>query len=157
MLPRFAVELLELAYSLPSFLKLDRAARDFAPDLLYERYNLFYIAGALVANPAIYWGATFVALFFLFFNTGPLNAAICNVVPASMRASAIAANVFVIHMLGDVLSPIPPRRAAGSRAGAPARADYRVSSWPGTRRCSPASPAGTGCRPSAPPPRPAPA
>lgn len=50
MLPRFAVELLELAYSLPSFLKLDRAARDFAPDLLYERYNLFYLAGALVAR-----------------------------------------------------------------------------------------------------------
>lgn len=50
MLPRFAVELLELAYSLPSFLRLDRAARDFAPDLLYERYNLFYLAGALVAR-----------------------------------------------------------------------------------------------------------
>ncbi|WP_439576689.1 glycosyltransferase family 4 protein [Elioraea sp.] len=50
LLPRFAVELLELAYSLPAFLKLDRAAREFTPDALYERYNLFYLAGALVAR-----------------------------------------------------------------------------------------------------------
>lgn len=63
------------------------------------------IAGTLLHQPALYWTATFVALFFLFFNTGPLNAAICNVVPAGMRASAIAANVLVIHLLGDALSP----------------------------------------------------
>jgi glycosyltransferase involved in cell wall biosynthesis len=50
LLPRFAVELLELAYSLPAFLKLDRAAREFAPDALYERYNLFHLAGAMVAR-----------------------------------------------------------------------------------------------------------
>jgi len=50
LLPRFAVELLELAYSLPAFLKLDRAAREFPPDLLYERYNLFHLAGAMVAR-----------------------------------------------------------------------------------------------------------
>jgi glycosyltransferase involved in cell wall biosynthesis len=49
-LPRFAVELLELAYSLPAILKLDRAAREFGPDALYERYNLFYFAGAFVAR-----------------------------------------------------------------------------------------------------------
>lgn len=61
---------------------------------------------AVIADaPAAYWAATFLALFFLFFNTGPLNAAIVNVVPPDMRASAIAANVLVIHMLGDALSP----------------------------------------------------
>lgn len=63
------------------------------------------LVGIVVADPAVYWGATFVALFFLFFNTGPLNAAICNVVPAGMRASAIAVNVLIIHLLGDALSP----------------------------------------------------
>lgn len=63
------------------------------------------LVGILSADPAVYWGATFVALFFLFFNTGPLNAAICNVVPAGMRASAIAVNVLIIHLLGDALSP----------------------------------------------------
>jgi glycosyltransferase involved in cell wall biosynthesis len=49
-LPRFVVELLELAYSLPAILKLDRAAREFGPDALYERYNLFYLAGTFVAR-----------------------------------------------------------------------------------------------------------
>ncbi|MGQ0504891.1 MAG: spinster family MFS transporter [Myxococcaceae bacterium] len=55
--------------------------------------------------PAIYWPAIFVALFFLFFNTGPLNAALVNVVPANTRATAVAMNVLIIHMLGDALSP----------------------------------------------------
>ncbi|WP_373044983.1 spinster family MFS transporter [Vulgatibacter sp.] len=63
------------------------------------------LVAVLGGSPALYWTATFLALFFLFFNTGPLNAAICNVVPANMRASAIAVNVLVIHMLGDALSP----------------------------------------------------
>jgi len=63
------------------------------------------LVAVLGASPPLYWAATFLALFFLFFNTGPLNAAICNVVPAQMRASAIAINVLVIHMLGDALSP----------------------------------------------------
>ena len=49
-LPRFALELLELAYSVPSYLRLARAAREFQPDVLYERYNLFYLAGAWLAG-----------------------------------------------------------------------------------------------------------
>ncbi|AKU90333.1 spinster family MFS transporter [Vulgatibacter incomptus] len=65
----------------------------------------FSLLGAISPDPAIYWAATFAALFFLFFNTGPLNAVLVNVVPASMRASAVAINVLVIHMLGDAISP----------------------------------------------------
>lgn len=49
-LPGFMVELLEFAYSIPSTLRLARAARAFRPDVIYERYNLFYLAGALVAH-----------------------------------------------------------------------------------------------------------
>ncbi len=45
------------------------------------------------------------AMFFLFLNTGPLNAAICNSVTATVRSSAIALNLFLIHMLGDTFSP----------------------------------------------------
>ncbi len=63
------------------------------------------LASTLSHEPAVYWTAIFVALFFLFFNTGPLNAALVNVVPASMRASAVALNVLLIHMLGDAISP----------------------------------------------------
>ncbi|HYF07490.1 MAG TPA: glycosyltransferase family 4 protein [Acetobacteraceae bacterium] len=50
LLPRFMVELLELAYSLPSYWRLARAAREFRPDAIYERYNLFFLAGAMLAR-----------------------------------------------------------------------------------------------------------
>jgi hypothetical protein len=45
------------------------------------------------------------AEFFLFLNTGPLNAAIVNSVSATVRAFAIALNLFLIHALGDAPSP----------------------------------------------------
>ena len=47
----------------------------------------------------------FVAEFLLLMNTGPLNAAVVNSVGAHIRATAIAINLFVIHLLGDALSP----------------------------------------------------
>ena len=45
------------------------------------------------------------AEFFLFLNTGPLNAAIVNSVSAPVRAMAIGVNLFVIHCFGDTFSP----------------------------------------------------
>lgn len=65
----------------------------------------FAVLGIVLSSPAGYWSAVFVCLFFLFFNTAPLNAALCNVVPANMRSSAVAVNVLLIHMLGDAISP----------------------------------------------------
>lgn len=49
--------------------------------------------------------ALFLAEFFLFLNMGPLNAAIVSVVPAGGRSMAFAANILVIHALGDAVSP----------------------------------------------------
>jgi len=46
-----------------------------------------------------------VAAFFLLLNTAPLNAAVINSVDARIRATALAVNIFIIHILGDVLSP----------------------------------------------------
>jgi MFS family permease len=46
-----------------------------------------------------------IAAFFLLFNTSPLNAALINSVGAHIRATAIAMNIFIIHILGDVPSP----------------------------------------------------
>jgi MFS transporter, Spinster family, sphingosine-1-phosphate transporter len=46
-----------------------------------------------------------VAAFFLLFNTSPLNAAVINSVGGHIRATALAVNIFVIHILGDVPSP----------------------------------------------------
>lgn len=55
---------------------------------------------------AIFWPLLFVAVFFLFMNTGPLNAALLNVVLPRRRARAMALNILVIHLLGDALSPL---------------------------------------------------
>jgi MFS family permease len=49
--------------------------------------------------------ALFVTEFFLFLNTGPLNAAIVNSVSAPVRATAISFNLFCIHAFGDTFSP----------------------------------------------------
>lgn len=43
--------------------------------------------------------------FFLFLNTGPLNAAIVNSVSGPVRATAISLNLFCIHFFGDTFSP----------------------------------------------------
>ncbi len=51
------------------------------------------------------WVLIFCAVFFLFFNTGPSNTALANVTPPSQRATAFALNIFIIHALGDALSP----------------------------------------------------
>ncbi|UCD57935.1 MAG: MFS transporter [Candidatus Hydrogenedentota bacterium] len=56
-------------------------------------------------SPAIYWAAVFWAEFFLFVNTGPSNAIIINVTMPKMRVTAFAINIFIIHALGDVISP----------------------------------------------------
>lgn len=52
------------------------------------------------------WFAIFAACFCLFFNTGPANTAMANVVHPSLRPSAFALNILVIHALGDVISPL---------------------------------------------------
>ncbi|MDB5373219.1 MAG: glycosyltransferase family 1 protein, partial [Belnapia sp.] len=49
-LPAAAAELAELAYSLPAYLKLRRAAAEFRPEVIYERYNLLFLSGALLAK-----------------------------------------------------------------------------------------------------------
>ena len=49
--------------------------------------------------------AIFLAEVFIFLNTGPLNAIIANVSRSGVRATAYAVNIFVIHALGDAISP----------------------------------------------------
>lgn len=46
-----------------------------------------------------------VAMFLLFLPTGPINTLIVESVPTALRASAMAASIFVIHLLGDFWSP----------------------------------------------------
>jgi glycosyltransferase involved in cell wall biosynthesis len=48
-LPAWVGELAELAYMVPATLRLHRAAAEFRPDVIYERANLFHLAGTVVA------------------------------------------------------------------------------------------------------------
>jgi predicted MFS family arabinose efflux permease len=57
------------------------------------------------AGPLMFPGIL-VAAFLLLVNTGPLNAAVVNSVDARIRATAVAVNLFVIHLLGDASSPV---------------------------------------------------
>ena len=52
------------------------------------------------------WVLIFLTCFCLFFNTGPTNTIIANVTHPSMRAAGFALCIFVIHALGDVISPV---------------------------------------------------
>jgi MFS transporter, Spinster family, sphingosine-1-phosphate transporter len=85
-------------------------------DKLRPRFagSYFWVSGMgmLIACPifivALYmpfpaaWVPMFVAIFFLFLNTGPSNTALANVSLPAVRATAFAANIFVIHAFGDV-------------------------------------------------------
>lgn len=72
--------------------------------------------GLMTAAPLMYFAANaegqaaifaliFGAQFMIFLNSGPINAAIVNCVPAAFRAFAMGLNVLFIHLLGDAISP----------------------------------------------------
>ena len=48
LLPKAIYELLELAYSFVAYTRLVRAASEFKPDVIYERYNLYLLAGLML-------------------------------------------------------------------------------------------------------------
>lgn len=93
----------------------------FAGDLLMRRTRRAYLllsgAGVLAAIPfalvAIFSGDRNVfspalagSVFCLFLNTGLLNAVLVSVSPARLRSTAVAANIVIIHVLGDAPSPL---------------------------------------------------
>jgi len=62
------------------------------------------LALTVSSSPAyVIW--LFVAEMLLFLSTGPVNVAIVNVVPIGARSMAMAVSIFVIHLLGDAISP----------------------------------------------------
>ncbi|MBU6452444.1 MAG: MFS transporter [Cyanobacteria bacterium REEB67] len=62
--------------------------------------------GMLYAPFPFAWVFVFLTCFCLFFNTGPANTALANVIAPQQRASAFALNLLIIHAFGDVLSPL---------------------------------------------------
>jgi MFS transporter, Spinster family, sphingosine-1-phosphate transporter len=76
-------------------------------------YLLPALSAALTVPPAIvcFFGpkpavvpALALAVFLIFLGTGPVNAATLNAVPAHLRASAMAGQLFAIHIIGDMPS-----------------------------------------------------
>ena len=57
------------------------------------------------------------AMFLLFLSTGPVNTLILETVPVNLRASAMAASIFMIHLFGDVWSPELVGRLADAWGG----------------------------------------
>jgi MFS family permease len=60
-----------------------------------------FVVALYIPFPAA-WIAMFVAIFFLFLNTGPSNTALANVSLPAVRATAFAASIFIVHAFGDV-------------------------------------------------------
>ena len=72
----------------------------------------FAALGLMTEARALYLPAIFVAQVLVFLNTGPANAVLVNVALPEIRASAVAASIFVYHLFGDVPSPILIGRAS---------------------------------------------
>ena len=56
-------------------------------------------------SPAVYQVSLFIAEFLLFMSTGPINVVIVSVVPATIRAMAMAVSIVAIQVLGGAISP----------------------------------------------------
>jgi MFS family permease len=66
----------------------------------------FTLLAILHHSPAIFWPAMFLTLLLFFINTGPLSAAMANVLPPELRGRGFAINTMAIHILGDASSPL---------------------------------------------------
>jgi MFS family permease len=94
-------------------------AGGYVSDLLrpHIRGSYFAVSGAsmligfpmlllMIVVPFPYaWIFIVLAEFCLFLNTGPTNTILANVTHPSVRSSAFALNILIIHALGDALSP----------------------------------------------------
>jgi MFS transporter, Spinster family, sphingosine-1-phosphate transporter len=90
-----------------------------AGDALRNRYpgSYFLVSGMamivgfpmlllMVALPfPLAWLPLGAFVFCLFFNTGPTNTILANVVHPQLRSRGFALNILVIHLLGDAISP----------------------------------------------------
>jgi MFS family permease len=78
-------------------------------------YFLVSAAGMFIACPFIIamlyvpfpwaWIPMTIAVFFLFFNTGPTNTILANVTLPAVRASAFGLNILILHLFGDAAAP----------------------------------------------------
>ncbi len=100
-------------------------------------------ASFLSDSPQMSMAFLAAAMFLAFLPTGPINTLLLESVPVMLRASAMAASLFVIHVLGDFWSPaivglladlgdVPDRPGAGLQSAMlilPAVFSLSVLSW----------------------------
>ena len=65
----------------------------------------FMVWAAYSGSVPIIYAASFCAMFLVFLNNGPLNAAIVSAVPPLFRSFAVGLSVLAYHALGDAISP----------------------------------------------------
>ncbi|MDP8986366.1 MAG: MFS transporter [Pseudomonadota bacterium] len=89
---------------------------DYCARYSRQAYLLVSAIATLVAAPFVwfaltaassttYWVCMVIAQLLMFLSTGPINASIVNLVLPTQRASAVALEIFAIHLLGDAISP----------------------------------------------------
>jgi predicted MFS family arabinose efflux permease len=89
---------------------------DYCAKYSKQAYLLVSAVATLVAAPFVWFALTAVssteylvcmviAQLLMFLSTGPINACIVNLVLPNQRATAVALEVFAIHLLGDAISP----------------------------------------------------
>lgn len=89
---------------------------DFCAKYSKNGYLLVSAVATVLAAPFVWMALTAVsstvylvcmviAQLLMFLSTGPINAAIVNLVSPTQRASAVALEIFAIHALGDAISP----------------------------------------------------
>lgn len=64
-----------------------------------------YLLVMATSSFTVFCVAVFFLNFLLFLSTGPVNAQIVGCVPPAIRATANAMGIFLIHLLGDAISP----------------------------------------------------
>jgi MFS transporter, Spinster family, sphingosine-1-phosphate transporter len=89
---------------------------DYCAKYSKQAYLLVSAAATLLAVPFVWFALTassnttylvcmVIAQLLMFLSTGPINACIVNLVLPTQRASAVALEIFAIHLLGDAISP----------------------------------------------------
>lgn len=87
--------------------------------------------GLRESNMNVAYALWAIAMLLLFINTSPVNALTVSCVPAPLRASAMAVNIFLIHLLGDAISPeIVGRRSMAGGSSGEALAEALIISVP---------------------------
>ena len=65
----------------------------------------FGLAAFFMTSKILFFTFLVISIMFVFMQNGPLNASVVNLTNLKERSMAFALNVFIIHALGDALSP----------------------------------------------------